>query len=915
MADITARIKLDGEAAFKRGINDAKNSVKSLDEELRLSEAQFKATGDKQTYMKTRGDLLKKQLEQQKVAVDTAKKALAECAKQGLSENSTKTMEWRGKLAQAQTKMLQLNTAIKNNEKGLDSAGKSYDTYKDKADGATDSTNGMKDALNDINTNISLQNVSAAIGKINDAIDKGVQKTIQFGKALWTMTADSTAWADDLATKSATSGIDTTTLQQWEYAARFIDTDVDAIIGARKKLVAGMGKGGDLDKALEEMGISATDSEGNLRDYYDVLWDVLGGLGDLDESAREQKAMEIFGKSYADLLPLISAGREEWDKYANRAPVVSEGDLKKLTEANDALEDLDANLEMTKNTLLAQLAPALKTVAEALTGALQSLNEYLATEEGQAKMQAFSDAVVRLATNIFDIDWGKAIEGVSKAFDAITGALEWIIKNKELVLAALGAIAAARFWGMLSSAGSSAMSLWNGLKGLMHLGGGGAAGAAGSAGAGGGAGAAGAGGAAAGAGKAKVASFASSLGTAIGSAAGLNTTGTAALGAAGIGFTAGIMSVVGLAKAFANTNTYSKQAYDADRYNDDPLRERIEYANWQLHHGTGSNGKNAESAMRTLATAAESAEEWFKIFDYTDEDRGSANYLTDLVGGTNWEVGNNKQVAAAIYNSFAERFGELGTAAGDAALASLPPEMQAAIKNGREARQELLHAGSELDSTALYTYLDPFFAMNGITDRNPYANKLSDKARAELEAAAQGATTSTWESAADVINRDAKDFHDVGEIAAAGFENELNNWSGWQFYNDSNGGYWANQHNETGEVLYWDKANGFYETDFSEEDLMKEFVPEELAPAIVRALEEETGENFGLDYDALDGMIVIQPTGGEGGQGEPVTVEDVADLVGSAISGVTVTMDGVAVGKLVSPTVSDILARRMQERW
>ena len=82
MADITAKIKLDGEAQFKSGMRDAANATKSLDSQLKLAEQDFKDTGDAQALMATRSDLLKQKLESQKGAVSAAKQALEQCKKQ-----------------------------------------------------------------------------------------------------------------------------------------------------------------------------------------------------------------------------------------------------------------------------------------------------------------------------------------------------------------------------------------------------------------------------------------------------------------------------------------------------------------------------------------------------------------------------------------------------------------------------------------------------------------------------------------------------------------------------------------------------------------------------------------------------------------------------------------------------------------
>ena len=447
MADITTRIKLDGEASFRSAIRQATTSVKNLDSELKLAEEKFKDSGDAQQLMADKAAILKQKLDSQKSAVDAAKSAIQQLTERGVDPNSAQMIEWRGKLANAESQVISITREIKNNENGLDSNGRAYTTAGTKAqemggklEDAGGKASDMNSQLAAIGQGISYQNVTDAIDRINTAVSNGIKKVSSLGKSLWSLTVDSTEWADELKTLSTTSGLDTTTLQQWQYAAKFVDTDVETIIAARNKLVRNMDDD-SFAETLSGIGVSVTDSEGNLRDSYDVMWDVLGVLGEMSDSTeRDNLAMQVFGKSATDLLPLIQAGREEWESYGASAPIVSEENIEKLTAANDAVEDLNSNLETTKRNLLAELAPTLESIATHLTEALQQFNAYLETEEGQEKLQAFSDAAVKLADSILDIDWASAIQTAADALTIVTDALEWIADNKEVVIAALTAI-------------------------------------------------------------------------------------------------------------------------------------------------------------------------------------------------------------------------------------------------------------------------------------------------------------------------------------------------------------------------------------------------------------------------------------------------------------------------------------------
>ena len=736
MADISAKIKLDGEAAFKRAMNDATRATKSLETQLNLAAQDFKDTGNAEAYMQQKGELLNQKLTQQKKAVETAKKALEKFKQDGLDENSVAVIDWKTKLAQAEAQVNETTKEINNNKKGLDKAGNSYKTAGDKArtmgtkvDGAETEVTQLNTELKNVGKGIAWQNVTDGISRINSAVDNGIRKVTQWGKQLWNMAVDSTVWADDLATLSAQTGIDTTMLQQWNYAARFIDTDVSAIISARNRLTKSMTSSG-LEETLSGYGLATRQSNGELRDSYDLMWDVLGLLGRMEnETERDNLAMEVFGRSATELMPLIKAGREEWERVGGEAPIVSEENVNRLTEANDKIEQMNARLETMKTTLLAELAPVLGTISDAITTAVDKLDAYLQTPEGKQLLEDLSNAAVNLVSSLVDIDWDEAIRGAASALSTVKDALQWVIDNKQLVLGALEVLAGARIFGILANAAVNVGKLGSGIDRLLGIGGG-ASGAGAGAGGGG--------------------------GTVVAAGAGKKLFGFMANPAV-LGTAAGAAMMMAVAYAIGKKNVYSDQVYNTERYKDDPLNESIQRAAWMMSHGNGvrhGDGRDTAQAMTYLGMQSGNAADWLQIFDYQDAKRGASNFILDILNGVDLEAGDNKQLMASIYRIFAGAFGEIGTAAGDAALASLPPEAQMLLREGQGANQQLIRAGSAADDTALMTYMGRFFQYHGIDPMNMASPATNSQNTAD--AAAHGATTATWGAAEDLLTRGMK---------------------------------------------------------------------------------------------------------------------------------------------------------------
>ena len=87
MAGASVKLGVDV-TQFKKGMQEATGSVKTLDAQLKTNEAQLKATGDAEVYMTNKIGLLEKQLEAQKQVVANASKALQAMKDPGLTPAS-----------------------------------------------------------------------------------------------------------------------------------------------------------------------------------------------------------------------------------------------------------------------------------------------------------------------------------------------------------------------------------------------------------------------------------------------------------------------------------------------------------------------------------------------------------------------------------------------------------------------------------------------------------------------------------------------------------------------------------------------------------------------------------------------------------------------------------------------------------
>lgn len=304
-------------------------------------------------------------------------------------------------------------------------------------------------------------------GKLTSAMEAGISKIANLGKGLWDMGKQASVMADDMITLATKTGLSTDKLQEYGYAARFVDTEVSTITGSMIKLTRSMSSTSEeTTNAFKRLGVSVTDSKGHLRDTETVFWEAIDALGKMkNETERDSIAMTIFGRSAQDLNPLIKAGSDTWKQYsqeARDAGLVLSGDgMNALGSFNDALQRMDATFDAVKNQIMAALAPAFQTIADKVTDVAQRISKWVQTDQAQTMFRNMATTVSDLATKFANslkpaID--KAIEVFGKAGTAVqfisdnSGKLKSIIEAVVAVFLTLkGTMAAMNFIGLITN--------------------------------------------------------------------------------------------------------------------------------------------------------------------------------------------------------------------------------------------------------------------------------------------------------------------------------------------------------------------------------------------------------------------------------------------------------------------------------
>lgn len=434
--EIKTTLAVDGEAAFKRAINDANTSIRNMGTQLTLATAQFKKDGDAMKLMESRSKTLKAEIEQQNEIVKALEKAVTDSAK-AYGENSEKTEKWEAELNRAKARLVNLQSELTLNNAGLDRNGKAFDDSSEKAAD-------YQATLQTIGKGVSFETITNGINGITSTVSAAITKVIELGKKVTETMREAAQWADDLITESIINGLSVEDQQRMEYASKFADTSVDTIMSARDKLIkkmVGGWKNGDIDM-WEFLGIDASTT----RDPLDLMFELgetFRGVASADrnDTRADAWAMEVFGKGYRELLPLFNYGRDAFYNKMSEAPIVSDEDVEKLGSLNDKFDEFDSRLNQLKESTLAQLAPTMEGIVDSINDMLESFSEWIQTEEGKEAMSELSDAITELFSGLKNVEFKDVVEKAKDGIKGIKDALLWLAEHKNDVENALKIIA------------------------------------------------------------------------------------------------------------------------------------------------------------------------------------------------------------------------------------------------------------------------------------------------------------------------------------------------------------------------------------------------------------------------------------------------------------------------------------------
>ena len=343
-------IEFNGDTTkLDKALRQINNNTKSLDRELKQVDKALKFNPTSVELWRQKQQLLTQKVEETKSKLDALKQAQAQMDASGVDKTSKEYRDLQRDIIVTENQVKTFEGQLRKvGNVNLRATSEQFKAMGDKLTSAGQAMRGISTAA---------AAVTAAIGAL----------TVKSGK-----------WADDINTMSKVYSIGTRDLQQYSAAADLVDVSVETIAKSHVKLEKNMLSAANGSKnqaaAFEALGVSVTNADGSLRDGDAVWQDTIKALGSMEnETERDAYAMQLMGRSAAELNPLIEDGGETYKQVSDTLAkygldFIDQETLDQANQFNDALDMMKAvgmvAFQQLGTQLAAYLAPAMEKVVD-----------------------------------------------------------------------------------------------------------------------------------------------------------------------------------------------------------------------------------------------------------------------------------------------------------------------------------------------------------------------------------------------------------------------------------------------------------------------------------------------------------------------------------------------------------------------
>lgn len=303
----------------------------------------------------------------------------------------------------------------------------------------------MAESIGDLVINLKAETASftADIARAHGSLKTMAEAAVGLGAAMATglaaIVASTIEMADKMGKLAQVTGLTTESLSALSFAAKMVDVDQESLAKGLEKLAKNMDKAAQSTgaSAFGRLGIAVKDASGHLKDSDVVLAEIADKFAKMPDGAQKTAlAMQLFGKSGAQLIPLLdkgSAGIQQFKDEAERLGLV----LDDTTRANaekfeESLKRLKAASEGAALQFTSGLLPTLNNLVDVFTKGEKRVSAFKIAGDLMGKgLQIIANAAnsAALAFGLFVLNGEKANNIASKIANVMVPGAGTLIPN------------------------------------------------------------------------------------------------------------------------------------------------------------------------------------------------------------------------------------------------------------------------------------------------------------------------------------------------------------------------------------------------------------------------------------------------------------------------------------------------------
>jgi len=353
--NIGPTIGLGGEAEFRTQIKNINAEMGVLQAQLEKTAVSFEGNEKSEEALSEKTKILTQMNEQLEKAVEATKKQHDEIAEK-YGDNSTAALKLEKDLIKLEKQIIQNNNTLEENSKAFDDNERELEENAEKVSFWSQEVQNEFNSARDM-VNNALGFIKSGLSSLNGVITESAQK------------------GNEIILAAQQVGMSAQSYQELQYAASQLNIDIgtltDSITGLAEKAFDAMREPtGEAAMLFRELGVSVTDTSGNLKDSEELWKEVLEALGGItNESERSAIAVKLLGGASQQISSIMgSAGVYALEQYAQEARnigvVLDNGTLQSLNNLNDTQVRSQAIIDGVKDRMAAQLAPSFAKAAD-----------------------------------------------------------------------------------------------------------------------------------------------------------------------------------------------------------------------------------------------------------------------------------------------------------------------------------------------------------------------------------------------------------------------------------------------------------------------------------------------------------------------------------------------------------------------